>query len=110
MQKEIKKVAAHASANEKRIAALEASKDADDDTVKELKDKMKKLEDKVEKLEKDSSEVDGNKVLEEITARSSRERNLVVHKCPENAEESKEIDSVQGIFDKLDARMEAKRC
>ena len=70
---------------------------------------MKKLEDKVDKLEKDTSEENGDKVLEEITARSSKDRNLVVHKCPESADDDQEMVSVQGIFDKLEARMEAKR-
>lgn len=48
-------------------------------------------------------------MLEEITDRSSRERNLVIHKFPEISNESQEINAVQDIFDKLDARREAKR-
>ena len=108
IQKNVKEVAKIAAANDRRITALEEAKTEDDDKVKKMEERLKKMEDKVDKLEKEGSEESGDKVLEEIAARSSKDRNLVVQKCPESANDDQEMVTVQGIFDKLNVRMEAK--
>ena len=79
--------------------------------MKKMEDRLKKLEDKMDKVEKDGSTDNSDKVLEEITARSSKDRNLVLQKCEETKEgdtEKADMVGVQGLFDLLDLRMEAK--
>ena len=78
IEKRVKEVAKIAADNDKRITSLEKAKTSDDEKVKKMEERLKKLEDKVDKLEKDDSEKSGDTVLEEITARSSKDRNLVL--------------------------------
>ena len=66
-------------------------------------------------MEEDTSEKSGDKVLEEISARSSKDRNLVLHKYGESESEDTAISSnadmvgVQGLFDRLNVPLEAKK-
>ena len=70
---------------------------------------MKDLQDQLSKVQGGT----GEKVLEEIAERGSRERNVVCHKCPEShvnvPEDAKrdDMDGVQGLFEHLGLAMRA---
>ena len=57
----------------------------------------------------------GEKVLEEIAERGSRERNIICHKCPESSAsvpEDARVDDMagtQGLFDHLGLAMRAEQ-
>ena len=111
------KVAADVKKNTVRIGnmetkaeQLEADAMSQKSSIELLEIKLKALEDKVEtasaQKEEKAAENSGDKVLEEISDRASRERNLVLHRCRESKEEgeqAKEDDRIgtQDLFDKL---------
>ena len=115
------KVAKEVKENRARIGNIESGMDTMEnkqtqmedknkaqDTRMDLQEKMiKDLQDKLAQREEGS----GEKVLEEINERGSRERNLVVHKCTESdATEDKDLkeddmEGVQSLFDQLGLRM-----
>ena len=113
--KEIKQVASKAASNETRIEVLETSKEQLKEENADMKVTIKKLEERMSKVEMDKSDSSGEKLLEEISERGSRERNIVCHNCPESASrEKKEADEddwkgVQGLFDHIGTGLNADR-
>ena len=113
--KEIRQVASKAASNEGRISALETSEEQLKADNADMKNTIKRLEDRVTKVEQDKSDNSGEKMLEEISERGSRERNIVCHNCPESAlegKEEKEDDDwrgVQGLLDHLGTGLNADR-
>ena len=112
--KDVKENRARIGNLETRVEAIENSKEQTEeknksqDTRMDLQEKMiKELQDRLAQSEGGS----GEKVLEEINERGSRERNLVVHSCTESGateeQELKEDDmeGIQGLFDQLGLRM-----
>ena len=107
LTKEVKQIATKASANEKRIEGLESNGEQLKNENTQMKETIKKLETRMTSVEKGQGENSGEKVMEEIAERGSRERNLVCYKCPEadttDAEAARVSDmvGVQGLFDHL---------
>ena len=103
------KVAADVKLNTAKIGNIEKKVETmhgDVTRLKEERELMKKnieaLEEKVETMSKASSNNSGEKVLEEVNDRASRERNVVFHRCPEYHDESKakegDLDGIRGLF------------
>jgi hypothetical protein len=113
--KEIKQVANKAASNENRIGVLESSEEQLRVENADMKSTIKKLEDRMTKVEQEKSDNSGEKMLEEISERGSRERNIVCHNCPESdstgKEEIEEDDwrGVQGLLDHLGTGLTADR-
>ena len=105
--KEVKQVASKASANEKRIDGLESSGEQLKTENAEMKETIKSLENRLTTVEKGQGENSGEKVMEEIAERGSRERNLVCYKCPEadttddEFARAADMTGAQGLFDHL---------
>ena len=117
------KVAKDVKENRARIGNVEASveavvtkqdqleeKNSSQDTRMDLQDKLiKELQEQLGKVQGGS----GEKVLEEMAERGSRERNVICHKCPESSasvpENAREDDmtGTQGLFDHLGLNMRA---
>ena len=118
------KVAKDVKENRARIGNVEASvetmvtkqdqlaeKNISQDRRMDLQDKLlKELQDQLLKAQGGS----GEKVLEEIAERGSRERNVICHKCPESPAsipEDARVDDMagtQGLFDHLGLAMRAE--
>ena len=107
INKEVKQVATKASANEKRIEGLESNEEQLKNENSVMKETIKSLETRLTNVEKGQGENSGEKVMEEIAERGSRERNLVCYKCPEadttdvEAAKAADMAGVQGLFDHL---------
>ena len=75
-----------------------------------LKDELVKMKERLDSVDKKSCENSGDKILEEIAERSSKDRNLVLHNCLEsnasNPEEAQRDDlvGVQTLFNELGLR------
>jgi hypothetical protein len=108
------KVAKDVKLNTARIGNTEKRTDVLESEVEKLKtenDSMKKeveaLKGLVGKTQERVSENSGDKILEEMAERGSRERNVVCHKCPESEfsvpEDAKisDMEGTQGLFDHL---------
>ena len=74
-----------AAANEKRIEGLETSDENSKSDIATMKSTIKTLENRLAEVEKGQGENSGEKVMEEMAERGSRERNGVCHKCPQSA-------------------------
>ena len=113
--KEIKQVASKAASNETRIGVLETNGEQLKVENADMKATIKKLEDRMSKVEVDKSDSSGDKLLEEISERGSRERNIVCHNCPESQSTEKKVadeddwKGVQGLFDHLGTGLNADR-
>ena len=115
------KVAKDVKENRARIGNLEVGAETMGAKLEQLEDKNKSQDTRMDLLEKQNKELQdqlekfqggsGEKVLEEINERGSRERNLLVHKCSESSareeQEGREDDmeGVQSLFDQLGLRM-----
>ena len=87
---------------EKKTDGLETEVEQLKVELQEMKKKNKAMEDKFVTVSEKASENSGDTVLQEVTDRASRERNLVMHSCPESmatVEETAKGDDLEGIKD-----------
>ena len=110
LDKSVKQVATRVSVVENKTATLEGTTSS---LVKEnetLKEEMKVVKEKMRAMEDKAADNTGEAVLEEVTERASKERNVVIHKCFESdaaVEETAQGDdfrSIQGLFNELGLR------
>lgn len=113
--KEVKLNTARIGNNEKRTDGLENEVEklkADNQSMKKEVEALKELVGKTQEKVKDNS---GDKILEEMAERGSRERNVVCHKCPESTatipEETRisDMEGTQGLFDHLGVHLKAEQ-
>ena len=103
--KDVKQNTARIGNVEKKTDSLETEVEQLKVEIQEMKQKNKALEDKFVTVSEKSSENSGDQVLQEVTDRASRERNLVMHSCPESiaaVEETAKGDDLKGIKDLFD--------
>ena len=108
------KVAKDVKLNTARIGNVEKRTDGLESEVEKLKTENENMKKEVEALkglvgqtQEKVNESSGDKILEEMAERGSRERNVVCHSCPESPfsipEDAKSMDmeGAQGLFDHL---------
>ena len=75
-----------------------------------LKEELVKMKDKLESVEKNVVDNSGVRILEEVSERASKERNVVLHNCVESKALSSEdiqrddLNGIQSLFSELGLR------
>jgi len=94
---------------EDRAESLEGKVDLLQTSNDLLKKRLDDLEGKVETEDKKNHENSGEKVLQEVTERASRERNAVIHRCPElkgsevtpDQLRERDLSGIQDLFNQI---------
>ena len=85
-------------------AQNEAAKNATE--IELLKKQVKELSGKVTEVQDNTEENTGEAVLNEVTERSSRERNLILHGC-EESDQKGDLEGLVGLLSKIGTRLGA---
>ena len=110
LDKSVKQVVTRVAVVETRTDSLEETTASLKDENVSLKKEMTALKEKMKEFENKASDNSGERVLEEVSERDSKERNLVVHKCFESemgVEEEAQGDdlrSIQGLLNEIGLR------
>ena len=95
---------------ETRTDGLEKTAEELRKETKNLKEELVKMKDKLELVEKTVVDNSGDRILEEISERASKERNVVLHNCVESKASSSEdiqradLNGIQSLFSELGLR------
>ena len=110
LDKSVKQVASRVTVIEAKTETLERSAEELKQENKDLKEELSKIKEQITAVDKKVSDNSSDKILEEVSERSSKERNIVLHQCLEsNAMTSEEIQrddllGIQSLFNELGLR------
>ena len=81
----------------------------------EMKEIVNRMKEKVEAVDKKVVDSSGDRILEELSERASKERNVVLHNCVESKASSSEnvqrddLSGIQSLFSELGLRDRAAK-